>query len=99
MDESSERRRSALAMLSSVGAALAGVAAGVYLADALSPAAPGILAAGLAAHLFGMVGLRRLVTSERAPAAWEQAGYWICWALVAAALLYAAVALAWRAGS
>jgi len=92
--ETGERQRRALTMLSSVGAALAGVGVGAYLAEQLSPAAPIIFAIGLAAHLFGMIGTRRVVSASRyAPAEWEQVGYWLCWALVAAAIGYASLSL------
>ena len=81
MDEAQERRRRALNMLSSIGAALA-------------RAAPFILAVGLIAHLYGMVGSRRLLgETGLAPALWEQAGYWVCWILIAGVLAYAALSL------
>ena len=48
-------------MLSSIGAALAGLGVGVYLASPLARAAPFILAVGLIAHLYGMVGSRRML--------------------------------------
>lgn len=94
MDENSERTRRALTMLSSVGAALAGVGVGAYLAESLSRVALIIFAVGLVVHLFGMVGARRAVkTSQYTPAAWEQAGYWLCWALVVAAIGYGTLSI------
>jgi len=94
MGEAEERRRRALNMLSSIGAALAGIGVGIYLAAPLARAAPFILAVGLIAHLYGMVGSRRLLgETGLAPALWEQAGYWVCWILIAGVLAYAALSL------
>ena len=92
--EAEERRRRALNMMSSIGAALAGIGVGIYLASPLALAAPLILAVGLIAHLYGMVGTRRMLgESSVAPALWEQAGYWVCWILIAGVLVYAALSL------
>ena len=45
-------------------------------------------------HLFGMVGVRRVVarTGYR-PVGWEQAGYWLCWAVI----LVFGVLVIWKA--
>ena len=94
MDEESERRRRALAMLSGIGAALAGLGAGVLLGPQLSTMAWPILAVGATLHLWGMIGTRRLTArSSYALSALDQAGYWICWLLLAGLAIYAAVVI------
>ena len=73
---------------------MAGIALGVILSSALRPIAWPMLAAGIGIHLFGMVGIRRLLSSTGyRPGVVEQAGYWLCWTIIAAVLLYGAWAL------
>ena len=92
-----ERRRAALAMQSSVGAAVAGAGVGALLAPIIGPAAWLILGVGLLVHIFGMVGTRRfLARGGYTPSRWEQAGYWLCWAIILALLAY--LAMQWLAG-
>jgi hypothetical protein len=92
-DVTLERRRAALATLSTVGAAMAGVGVGILASAALSSLAWPILAVGIAIHLFGMVGTRRVVSSTGyQPAKWEQAAYWLCWA----AILLVGLFVLWR---
>ena len=79
---------------SALGAGIAGLGLGVLLASPLLPLAWPILLGGTAVHLFAMVGRRRVLAGQgRRPPAWELVGYWLCWAIVAAA----AVALVWSA--
>ena len=94
IDEDVERRRRALAMLSGIGAALAGLGAGAYHGAQLAPLAWPILAGGVAVHLLGMVGTRRLLgRTSYAPSRLDEAGYWTCWLLIAGLAVYTAVAL------
>ncbi len=89
-----ERERSALMTLSTVGAAIAGAGAGAVLSAALLPLAWLILAIGTIAHLFGMVGTRRLLAAGGYhPPGWQRTSYWLCWAAIAALAIYV-VALA-----
>ena len=91
-DQRAERQRSALTTLSTVGAAVAGAGVGVLLASALAPIAWAIVAVGLASHLVGMVGVRRLLSSARYRApVWQQVAYWLCWAAIAIIGAYAVV--------
>jgi hypothetical protein len=93
-----ERRRSAFATLSSLGAGIAGIGVGALLAAYVGGAAWLVLAVGLAVHLFGMIGTRRLLASGGyRPSRWGQAGYWLCWAGIA--VLVAFVSLRLIAGS
>ena len=91
-DQGAERQRSALTTLSTVGAAVAGAGVGALLASALAPIAWAIVVVGLASHLVGMVGVRRLLSSAgyRAPV-WQKAAYWLCWAAIAIIGIYAVV--------
>lgn len=85
------RRVKAIHTLSTVGAGVAGIGLGALFAEALQAAAPALLIVGLAAHLVGMTGRRRLDAAR--PAAWWETGlYWGCWALIAALGAW----LAWR---
>jgi len=73
---------------------MAGLALGVILSSELRPIAWPMLAAGIAIHLFGMVSTRRLLSSiGHRPSLLERAGYWLCWAVIVAVLLYGAWAL------
>ena len=94
MDTNVEKRRRALAALSGIGAALAGIGLGAWLGDRLQPLMWPILVVGVAVHLIGMVGTRRLQNaSGYAPSELDQIGYWTCWLLIAALAVYAALAL------
>ena len=83
MKSDSDRRQNAAMFLSTAGAAIAGAGFGLLFAELLRPYGVAILAVGVVAHLVGMIGKRR---SEEAtgyvPAAWETAGYWLCWAVI-----------------
>jgi len=79
---------------SALGAGIAGVGLGALLASPLRGLAWPLLLGGTGVHLFAMVGRRRVLVGQgRRPPAWEQAGYWLCWAIIAAA----AVVLVWGA--
>jgi hypothetical protein len=80
--------------VSALGAGIAGLGLGALLASPLRPLAWPILLGGTAVHLFAMIGRRRVLLrqGQRQPL-WEQVGYWLCWAIVAAA----ALALGWGA--
>lgn len=90
--QATERARSALTTLSTVGAAIAGAGIGSLLGSALAPIAWWVAGVGLVSHLVGMVGVRRLQTSEgyQVPA-WQRVAYWLCWVAVAAIVLFAAL--------
>ena len=93
-DAASEGRRRAFASLSGIGAALAGLGLGVILAHRLETMQWPILGVGIAVHLLGMIGTRRLQDeSGYAPSALAQVMYWSCWLLIVALAVYAALAL------
>lgn len=78
-----ERKRNAALLLSTTGAAVAGAGLGALLHEMLRPIALAIVAVGLAAHLVGMVGSRRVQQQAGyGYARWEIAAYWLCWALI-----------------
>jgi uncharacterized membrane protein HdeD (DUF308 family) len=88
-DGAAERARSALTSLSTVGAALAGLGLGALMAPTLSGVAAALLVVGVIAHLIGMVGLRRkLFAADYRPPLWQRLAYWLCWAMIAAVLVY-----------
>ena len=90
-----DRSRAALASLSAIGAAIAGLGVGVIFAEPLGSIAWPAAAAGIAIHLFGMVGTMRLQSAESyVPSPIERIGYWLCWAIIAALLAYAGLELA-----
>ena len=94
IDADVEKRRRALATLSGIGAALAGVGVGVWLSERLQPLMWLILAVGVAVHLIGMVGTHRLQNeSGYAPSGLDQAAYWTCWLMIAALAVYGTLAL------
>lgn len=89
LDRSQERTRSALTTLSVVGAAVAGAGVGALLGADLRPLAWWIFAAGLIAHLVGMVGIRNfLAAGGYFPPPWQKAAYWLCWAAVGIVVAY-----------
>ena len=91
---SKNRARAALGSLSAVGAAVAGFGAGVLFAGPLSALAWPAVIIGIGVHLFGMIGTMRLQSaSGYIPSSIERIGYWLCWAMVAALLVYAGVDL------
>ena len=85
-----DRARAALGSLSAVGAAVAGFGGGVLFAGALSALAWPAVILGIGVHLFGMLGTIRLRSAEGyTPSSIETIGYWLCWAIIAALLIYA----------
>src|SRR4051794_23985626 len=89
-DMIAERARGALTSLSTAGAAIAGLGLGAVMSRSLMPVAGAILFIGIAAHLCGMVGLRRkLFRAGCKPPLWQRIAYWACWATIAAVLVYA----------
>ena len=55
-----------------------------------------VLGVGLVAHLAGMVGRRRIQHEQSDQLArWERVGYWVCWGLIAALIVYAATVAVW----
>lgn len=89
-DQGSERTRSALSTLSTVGAAIAGAAVGALIATAILPLVWVVLGVGVAGHLVGMVGMRRfLVRGGYDAPVWQRAAYWICWLAIAAVIVWA----------
>ena len=92
LDPRLERTRSALSTLSTVGAAIAGAAVGALIAKALLPIVWVVLGVGLAAHVVGMVGMRRfLVRTGYDVPVWQQAAYWLCWLAIAAVVAWASL--------
>lgn len=93
-DGDSERRRRTFASLSRIGAALAGLGAGVIPAHRLETMQWPILGVGVAVHLPGMIETRRLRNeSGHAPSAFDQVMFWNCWLMIAALAVYSAQAL------
>ena len=89
-----EQRRNASLLLSTTGAAVAGIGLGALLGDALRPEAGGILVMGIFAHLVGMIGNRRAQLSTGYRFRWWEVGaYWLCWALIVAFGGYLAMGL------
>ena len=75
-----------------MGAAVAGFGFGVLFAGPLVATAWPAMAIGLAVHLFAMIGLMRLEAMDGyQPTAVERLGYWLCWAIIAVLIVYAAV--------
>lgn len=75
-------------LLSATGALVLGVGLGAVLSTYIGGAAVLLLVAGIASHSWGMLQKYRLEAKEDyAPAWWEAALYWVCWAALAALLL------------
>jgi hypothetical protein len=77
-------------ILSTTGALVLGVGIGGLMGEALGSLAWAVAVCGLVAHVSGMILGRRALRKARAPSAWEQRSYWICWLLLAAGLGVAA---------
>ena len=78
-----ERQRAASATLSTFGAGMAGLGIGILAAGPLGSLAWPILVCGVAVHLVGMVGARRVATAVGyEPAIWEKVAYWLCWIVI-----------------
>ena len=79
-----ERSQNAAALLSAVGAGVAGAGVGVLFAGALARYALWLLGLGVLAHVVGMIGKRRAERRRSYRAApWEQVAYWSCWVALA----------------
>jgi predicted PurR-regulated permease PerM len=78
------RARKKADLLSVTGAAVAGLAVGAWLADAIRPVFLPMLIAGLFAHAVGMTARHRLDRKSGAlPAVWQWL-YGLCWIAIAA---------------
>ena len=78
------RARKHADLLSVTGAAVAGLAAGAWLADAIHPVFLPMLIAGLLAHAVGMTAQHRLDRKSGAlPVVWQWL-YGVCWIAIAA---------------
>ena len=83
MNDSLRARKNA-DLLSVTGAAVTGLAAGAWLADAIQPVFLPMLIAGLLAHAVGMTARHRLDRKSGAlPAVWQWL-YGLCWIAIAA---------------
>lgn len=92
---SAEQRRNASLLLSTTGAAVAGIGLGALLGPILRPMALTILVVGILAHLIGMFGNRRVQLSTGYSFRWwEVAAYWLCWALIGLLGVYLVMNLA-----
>lgn len=90
-DVAAARRAKAIDALSTVGAGVAGIGLGALFAEGIRSGAPALLIVGLAAHLAGMIGRRRMDAAH--PAAWWEISLsWGCWGLIGALAAY----LVWR---
>lgn len=86
------RARKRADLLSVTGAAIAGMAAGAWFADALRPLVVPLLVAGLLAHAAGMTARHRLDRQAGPlPAVWQWL-YLVCWVAIVALVLLGA----WR---
>ena len=75
-------------LLSSTGALALGVGLGAVSSSYVGRAAVPILVVGIASHGWGMLQKHRLEGKEDyAPAWWETALYWVCWAALALILV------------
>ena len=84
------RARKRADLLSLAGAAVAGLAAGAWLADAIRPFFLPMLVAGLLAHAVGMSARHRLDRQESPlPAIWQWL-YILCWIAIAALVILGA---------
>lgn len=90
MQEASDQRArlKSAELLSATGALVLGVGLGAALSSYIGSAAVPLLVAGIASHGWGMLQKHRLeATADYAPAWWEMALYWVCWAALAVLLL------------
>ena len=84
------RVASASMLLSSVGAGVIGFGAGILLARQVGEIGWWVLGLGVAMHVVGMVGKRRVEQLQNyEPRVWERLLYWGCWLMLAAAAAYA----------
>lgn len=90
-----DQKRNASLLLSTTGAAVAGIGLGALLGEELRAVALAMLMVGIVAHLVGMIGNRRAqLLAGNHPQWWEAGAYWLCWALIAAVAAYLAMRLA-----
>lgn len=88
--------RSAM-LLSTTGAAVAGVGVGALFGRMLYPFGWSILLIGLLAHVMGMVGARRAERPDQyRRARWEMAVYWLCWLMISGLFVYFLIDQVWR---
>lgn len=81
------RARKRADLLSITGAAVAGVAAGAWLADAIRPLVVPVLLAGLLSHAVGMTARHRLDRQTGPlPVVWQRL-YTVCWIAIAVVVL------------
>lgn len=75
---------------SGLGAGILVLGIGVLAADYLQGLGVPILVAGLVLHAWGMADRHRIEAREGAAQVWwSTAAYWLCWALLAALVVYA----------
>ena len=75
-------------LTSGIGAFVLGVGLGALFSPWVAPAAGFIAVAGAAGHGFGMWDKHRLEAQAHAKSApWVVALYWVCWLLLAAAVV------------
>lgn len=88
------RQQNAAMLLSTTGAAVAGIGFGIIFGERLLPYGAAILAVGLVAHLVGMVSNRRAQQADGyVQAIWEIVAYWLCWVLIVVLVGYIAIEL------
>jgi putative effector of murein hydrolase len=98
MNPAAQHARKRAELLSITGAAIAGAAAGAWLAAQLRPWAGGVLLVGLAAHAVGMTTRHRIDRVEGPlPRVW-QALYVLCWFAIAG-VVGALLLRRWSAGA
>jgi hypothetical protein len=75
-------------LTSGIGALVLGVGLGALFSPLFAPAAGFIAIAGVAAHGFGMWDKHRLEAQAQVESVpWVVALYWVCWLLLAAAVV------------
>lgn len=83
-------------LASGLGAIALGAGAALLLPDALRAYALPLLIGGVLVHGIGMTLNYRLESRDGPPLWWERVLFWLCWACLAALLVWIGVGLAFR---
>lgn len=75
-------------LASGLGAIVLGAGLALLAPDSLRSFALPILAVGILVHAGGMTLKNRLDRSDRTPLWWEQALFWLCWALLVVMMIW-----------
>jgi hypothetical protein len=91
-----ERTTKGADLASGLGAIALGAGLALLLPEALRAYAMPLLVGGVVVHGVGMTLKYRLESRDGAPLWWERALFWLCWACLAALLVWIVVGLASR---